>query len=774
MSKMLKISTVIVLCANLFSPWASAHHAGGHPTRYVAQSGIDTGTCTDVKAPCKSLSYVFKQTGKGDKIHVAEGSFSLKADDIFFLLSEMIDIEGGYKVSEKFSSPHKTKTLTQISGIPAEYRDKLAAKGFHLIQDQKQISALDEKTIQELALFKKLTSQTQSTQACTAGIASGFPCENIGLQSHMPLSSFSSEPGELNDIWGFVDLNDNHEYAVIGLQNGTAVVDVTNPSSPKEIGTIPGITNIWRDIKVFQRFNSTINRYQAYAYVTTEASQGLQIIDLTQLPNKISLGNTLTDFNSAHNVYLANVDYSSGLSNEVIAPHLYIAGSNKSNGGYRVFNLDDPLHPSLIGSNPNPGSYMHDATSLVISDDRTNQCSNGHNPCELLVDFNETTVDIWDVTDQATPTRLSSTGYPNTGYTHSGWWSQDKNYIFVQDELDEQKFGLNTTLRVMDIHDLAHPFLTSTYTGNTRAIDHNGFVKNDKYYMSNYRRGLTILDIKDPTTPVEIGFFDTFPTPSSNSASFNGAWGTFPYLPSGNVLISDIEFGFFVVKPRNINNIAPVISANQQQLSMDEDHPLDIHLTDFNVLDVDSNFPEDFSLIILDGENYTVSGQTILPTNNFHGNLNVPVRVNDGNVDSNLLTLNIIVNSINDTPTAVDDSFDINENSTAGQLNVLQNDSDADNDTLTISQIDYSGASTVSNLGSSIQYNPSANFSGVEQLSYTITDPQGASSQALVTIQVKTAQSSTTESSGGGNFSLLLSLIIISYRASRNYLKQKH
>ena len=60
---------------------------------------------------------------------------------------------------------------------------------------------------------------------------------------------------------------------------------------------------------------------------------------------------------------------------------------------------------------------MHDSTTLFITDNRTTQCSQGHNPCQVLVDFNESTVDLWDVTDKAQPVRLSATGYPERAPT---------------------------------------------------------------------------------------------------------------------------------------------------------------------------------------------------------------------------------------------------------------------------------------------------------------------------------------------------------------------
>ncbi len=545
-----------------------ARHAGAHPIHFVAMSGIDEGACEKPAKPCKTIQYALDQSGKGDKIHVAEGEYRVENSDIFYLLSDLVSLTGGYNSQDNFSKKplaslvkdnkntvnsssknalEQAPPITHIIGVPAEYREQLAAKGLHLIQDRKGEATVDLETAKQLKLYKKLTTSAQKSTACVSGTAGEFPCNDFDLQSHMPLNAFSTTPNSANDIWGFVDLNDDNEYALIGLRNGTAVINVTDPENPVEVGTISGSNSIWRDVKIYQYFDSASQTYKSYAYVTTEANQGLQILDLTDLPNSVTLANTITNFFTAHNLYIANVDYSTGLSNSPLTPHLYIAGSNVGGGAFRVYSLADPENPTLEISPPTGAGYMHDVTSMVITDSRTSQCDTGHNPCELLIDYNESTVDIWDITDAANPFKISSTGYANSAYTHSGWWSDDKRFIFIQDELDEQRLNLNTTLRVLDINDLAQPQIVGSYVGQTRAIDHNGFVKGDRYYMSNYRRGLTVLDISDPANPAELGFFDTFPAPSDNSANFNGAWGVYPYLPSGNILVSDIEFGLFVI-----------------------------------------------------------------------------------------------------------------------------------------------------------------------------------------------------------------------------------
>jgi hypothetical protein len=193
---------------------------------------------------------------------------------------------------------------------------------------------------------------------------------------------------------------------------------------------------------------------------------------------------------------------------------------------------------------------VHDATSLLITDQRTTQCALGHNPCQIYVDFNESTVDLWDVTDKSQPVMLSSTTYSNASYTHSGWPSADQRFIFVHDELEEIGRGLFTQIYTMNVDDLRNPFIVASYQGPDTTTDHNGYTKGSLLYVSHYRRGLVIFDASTPTQLREIGHFDTFLSPSANTAGFDGAWGVYPFFPSGTVLISDISNGLFILRDR--------------------------------------------------------------------------------------------------------------------------------------------------------------------------------------------------------------------------------
>jgi hypothetical protein len=90
--------------------------------------------------------------------------------------------------------------------------------------------------------------------------------------------------------------------------------------------------------------------------------------------------------------------------------------------------------------------------------------------------------------------------------------------------------------------------LTTSYTGATTSTDHNGYTIGNRYYVSHYKRGLVIFDVSNPRALTEIGSFDTYLSPSANSAGTDGAWGAYPFLTSGTLLVSDIENGMFLLR----------------------------------------------------------------------------------------------------------------------------------------------------------------------------------------------------------------------------------
>ncbi|MDH4107245.1 MAG: choice-of-anchor B family protein [Gammaproteobacteria bacterium] len=523
---------------------------------YVASDGSDDADCLDPANPCRSLSKALTRAGKGGQVRVAQGSFVVNnPEDLFHLLSGVVDVRGGFRQADDFKS---ISGRTQLIGAPPEYREALGLKGFDVIVDRKGLrDDAGAVTKEMLALHQKL-QKGAGAAPCQDGQIAGLGCQSIDLLSHMAFGDFSGAPSAAADVWGFVDLNSNREYAIIGLDAGTAVVDVSDPENPEQIGFVLGRMAIWRDIKVAQFFDRQADRWRAYAYVTTDgapngSSDGLVVIDLTGLPNSIDTTGYTSDFTAAHNVFATNTDFGTGLPLAASAQAIIVAGSNNGAGRFRAYTLDNPAAPAFASMPAGTSSdYMHDAASMIITDARKDtQCVNSGSYCEVLFDFNETTVDIWDITDISNPQRLSRTQYLNRGYVHSGWKSEDNMHLFVQDELDEQRTGLNTTLRSFSLQDLREPTQETGWTGTVAAIDHNGFVRGNRYYMSNYSRGLTVLDITDPARPTEVGNLDTYPF--SDTAAFVGAWGTYPYFHSGTIAISDIDSGLYLVRDRSLD-----------------------------------------------------------------------------------------------------------------------------------------------------------------------------------------------------------------------------
>ncbi|MGQ8367019.1 choice-of-anchor B family protein [Glaciecola sp. 1036] len=568
-----------IICLLMFAiSFASFGHAEKEKARFVAEDGKDQGRCNNRFRPCATIEYAVQQANKGDKILVSAGTYTIDSEQaLLYLLSELQPVLGGFNKLDNFQIQQPDKSITTLVGVPQEYAQTLFEKGFTTIVDSK---SLISKYPQKNMAIVKQALKPQAAAECIDGTASGYNCENVSLLSHVPLSELPTNSNSANDIWGHVDLNDMREYALIGLQNGVAVVDVTNPQAPVVIGSVAGQNTTWRDIKVHQYYSSDLGRWMAYAYVSADnVTEGLTILDLNSLPETISLVKRVTNDLQAHNIYISNQDYTTNtaLSSQQ-APLLHVAGSENRGGSWRSYSLENPRTPvsQYVLSNGSRNDYSHDLSSVNITDARkeTHCQASQSDSCNLILDFNENELRLWDHSNPSQATELGRETYPDAAYVHSGWWSEDKNYVILHDELDERNFGLNTKVHIFDITQLNSPELVSTWTGPTRAIDHNGFTRGNKYYMSNYERGMTILDLSDPLAPEQIGFFDTFS--SANNTSFNGAWGVYPYLPSGIILVSDIQGGLYVLQDDTLTTSAPSVRFTQKNYETIEGETLSV------------------------------------------------------------------------------------------------------------------------------------------------------------------------------------------------------
>ena len=380
-----------------------------------------------------------------------------------------------------------------------------------------------------------------ATWPCENGMADVYPCNGYDLMSYLSLQDLTPEGvnnGSIagNDSWGWTDPTTNKEYALVGLNSHAAFVDISEPSLPVLLGVLPTATvnSSWRDIKV----------YQNHAFIVSEASgHGMQVFDLTRLRNVITPPETFTadthftDFGKAHNIF---INETSG--------YAYVVGTSRNGpffGGALFINIQNPTLPVSEGGFA-AGGYSHDVQ--VINYFGPDADYNGK---EILVGSNENEIVIADVTNKANPITISTIAYSNIGYTHQGWFTEDLNHFIVGDELDERDFGNNTRTLFFDLSDLDNPVYDFDYLGPTSAIDHNGYVNGNNYFLANYRAGVRVLDLSQIASNIitEIGFFDTYP--ENDNAAFDGVWNVYPFFQSENIVISDIDRGLFIVRRSN-------------------------------------------------------------------------------------------------------------------------------------------------------------------------------------------------------------------------------
>jgi choice-of-anchor B domain-containing protein len=398
-----------------------------------------------------------------------------------------------------------------------------------------------------------------SNTPCVGGFAGTFPCNKVDLAALLPLADIDGATVAVNanDIWGWTDPLTDKEYALLGLSNGVAFVDVTSPSAPVYLGNLPTHADdggrLWRSLKV----------YRNHLFVVSEiTNHGMQVFDLTQLRGVAAPPQTFSEtahYNNFSRAHTIAVNEETG--------YAYVAGSRPGAGrtpgvdtcsdsvtdstgkligrGLHMVDIRNPAAPAFAGCVDQDG-YTHETQCVVYRGPDTQ-----HQGREICFSANEDTLTIVDVTNKAAPAQLSRTPYVGRGYTHQGWLTGDHARFLLDDELDEQQQALskNRTF-VWDVSDLDAPFVRGIFQGSTGSIDHNLYVRGLFAFESNYRSGVRVVDASgaDAANLSEVAFFDVYPV--DDAALFNGTWGNYPFFASGTVVASGMEQGLFVLRPQ--------------------------------------------------------------------------------------------------------------------------------------------------------------------------------------------------------------------------------
>lgn len=344
--------------------------------------------------------------------------------------------------------------------------------------------------------------------------------QNMTLLGNWDVDTFPVHSGyRYNDVWGYVDCSGG-EYAIIGSSGRVNFIDVTVPGTPRAVASFPATANsIWRDFKTY--------RDRAYA-CADQGQDGLMIFDMSGLPDTVIKTYQSTEyFMRSHNVWI-----------DTLHGRMYMAGANTRNNGVIIFDLtENPDVPVLLASVQLPGGYIHDIHVV----DHIGYASHGNNGLW-----------VYDFTNPEEPVLLGSlTGYPEAGYNHSSWLSADGNYLIMADETH------GTSLKVVDVQEPEDMSVVSLFKSallgpeDLFSIVHNPFIRDQYVVLAYYHDGLQIFDMTDPANVERVAYYDTYPD-NVNYSGFRGAWGAYPYFPSGNILVSDMTSGLYIISADNI------------------------------------------------------------------------------------------------------------------------------------------------------------------------------------------------------------------------------
>ncbi len=240
--------------------------------------------------------------------------------------------------------------------------------------------------------------------------------------------------------------------------------------------------------------------------------------------------------------------------------------------------------------------------------------------------------------------------------------------------------------------------------------------------------------------------------PSSGSLTLN-ADGGFTYTPNAGFSGSD-SFTYQATDGTTNSNVATVILtinnvnsapvATNDSYFTNEDTPLTIAAPGVLGNDTDADGETLTAIVDVTTSNGSLTlnadgSFTYTPNANYNGSDSFTYHANDGTTNSNVATVIITINNVNDAPVAVDDGYVVNEDAplTITAPGVLINDTDVDGGTLiAVLNTSPSNGSLTLNTNGSFTYTPNADFNGIDSFTYYANDGTANSNVATVTITV--------------------------------------
>lgn len=326
------------------------------------------------------------------------------------------------------------------------------------------------------------------------------------------ITGSSSYNNSFNEIWGYAA--DGREYAIIGTTLGTHIWDITDPANSVQVDFVAGAQ---QGLQVVHR---DYHDYAGYLYmVCQEGASTVQIADLGYLPDSVHVVYDSDEmFRGAHNIFIDTATAKLYAMDAIIPGVGYV--------GIMIYSLENPEVPEFLAQHF-VGTDVHD----IFARNDTVYMNMG--PMSV--------VNIYDTSD---PEELNFIGqisdYTDPGYNHSGYLNEAGN-IYV---LGDETWG--SPVKIFDVSDLTDPQELATVTSgiHNNSIAHNQILHNNMLFSSYYYDGIYVWNLEDPANPFLAGFYDT--STQNHQSSYHGAWGVYPFLPSGNILVSDMQSGLWV------------------------------------------------------------------------------------------------------------------------------------------------------------------------------------------------------------------------------------
>ena len=327
----------------------------------------------------------------------------------------------------------------------------------------------------------------------------------------------------LANVWGYT-APDGAEYALVGQSYGLSIIGLTGQNFMRELAHIQGFPSIWREVRT----------YQNLAYVVCEqGNDGLIIIDLQHLPDSAPYRHVyppipLRTNDSLRRVHTIHIDTTTG--------RLFALGSNA--GGACWYDLNqNPWQPQLLG-HTDLNIYVHDA--------------HAQGPQLYTADMIEGTVSVHDLSNPQQAQTLARFETPKR-LSHNIWPTDSAGIILVTDERPGSWLTAYNVANLNDVREICR-WREGEQGGDTASISHNVHTLNDFAFVAHYTSGLVVLDAKRPHNLAEVARYDSYRGPQRTG--FFGAWGVYPYLASGRILVSDINTGLHVLQANNLQRAA--------------------------------------------------------------------------------------------------------------------------------------------------------------------------------------------------------------------------